>query len=119
MDRRIDLHVRQPPRLPQIFVERDPKDQRVSRPVAQSIVGAHLEVTAIGLRTAGRMCIAASVSGTSMARISLCAGAGVATRSSEAGSILPWGFRSFSINLFFFNTKTRQPVGFQWTDIAD
>jgi hypothetical protein len=54
-----------------------------------------------------------------MARISLYPGAEVAIRSSEPGGILPPNTRSFSTYLFFINTKTRQPVGFQSTDIVD
>jgi hypothetical protein len=40
-------------------------------------------------------------------------------RSSEPRAVLPSGTRSFSTYLFFINTKTRQPVGFQSTDIVD
>jgi hypothetical protein len=55
-----------------------------------------------------------------MARISLLDGCrGCHPVEAEPGRILPSGTRSFSTYLFFINTKTRQPVGFQSTDIVD
>jgi hypothetical protein len=90
-----------------------------SSPFARLIVaGFHLDLTPTGLHAApgvGEGVRAAL----SMARISLFPGAEVAIRSSEPGGILPPNTRSFSTYLFFINTKTRQPVGFQSTDIVD
>jgi hypothetical protein len=42
-----------------------------------------------------------------------------AIRASEPGRVSASGSRSFPTYLFFINTKTRQPVGFQSTDIVD
>ena len=42
-----------------------------------------------------------------------------AIRSNEPGGVLASGSFSFPTYLFFINTKTSQPIGFQSTDIVD
>ena len=120
MHRRIDFYARQPPRVPEIVVERGPKDQRV--PAYRSIKMLPVSSSGNDNRVARgepdvpRRDRERHFDGTNLAPDQV---RGLLFGRGEPGLILPWGSPSSSIYLRFINTKTRQPVGFQSTDIAD
>ena len=120
MHRRIDFYAQQPHQMAEIVVERGTKDQRVYRAPRSIVLGGfHPVLTTTGLHGARADSSPRLQPPFQWHEVRVGPGAEVAIRWNDPGGILQVGTRSFSTYLFFINTKTRQPVGFQSTDIVD